>query len=225
MFPLLLLAACSRPPTIAAAPPEPQCKAVTTCDVESQLATIFANGLPGLTAVTGPKGDPGAVGPQGPQGVAGAPGQQGTAGLPGLQGPQGLPGSAGAPGVAGTVLGNTIVLTAARTYAPVTDYKGQITVSQPIVFIPPVLKLLEGDQDDGLAYLDFGTTRCTYKGNRRNDSQAGFEFVSCKKATGQVVTAMQPGKPFAFGGTIVFSIGAGANDCQTTQAIAFLQFQ
>lgn len=221
LIPLLLIFACRAStipggPAAPTGPTGPQCKAVTTCDVESQLATLFANGLPGQV---GPKGDVGAPGQAGAAGTPGAKGDKGDTGARGATGTQGQQGFVGPPGAPGTTLGNTIVLTAARTYAPVTDYKGQVTLAATF-FLPPTLKLIEGDQDNGFAYLDFGTLRCAYKGNRRNDSRAGYDFVGCQ---GQ--PTLKPGKPFAFTGTLTFSIGAGASDCQTTQAIAFLQFQ
>ncbi len=124
----VILAAC-RPATLPKAPTpdeEPQCTALTSCDldgtngtgtIETLIDALVENGLPealkpylpkgetGARGEAGAKGDTGAAGPQGPQGFVGAPGATGAQGLQGDVGPQGdegLPGLPGPQGIAGS---------------------------------------------------------------------------------------------------------------------------
>lgn len=202
------------------------------------------NGVDGFDGFPGLKGDKGDTGPQGPPGLDGFPGLNGTNGAPGLNGSNGSPGAkgntgntgatgpAGSPGVTGpqgppgTGFSNTSVLSATRTYGPTTDYPGTINTATNATFVPSTIKVVEGDQKTGYAYLDFGTTRCKYQGNNKCESAlALYVFVSCRDTNGNVVAAMVPGKPFAFTGTITLSIGTGADTSSPTQAVAFLQIQ
>lgn len=230
----LLVSACDEPRAIPvnSTPKKPEvnsCEAVTTCTLKDQVGSL----LPPITlsALPGIQGEKGATGAQGPKGDAGAKGDKGLTGepgTPGLIGGRGATGPQGLPGRDATA--NTVTLSAARTYGPVTDYKGTVTLGSSTVFVPSVLKVVHGSQKKGLAYLDFGTIRCTYKGNNHDcdddyDRSAVYSFEFCKTSDGHVVTSMAPGKPFSYTGLVTLSVGEGASTSSTTQVLALLQAQ
>ncbi len=158
----------------------------------------------------------------GPTGLTGPAGPQGLQGVPGQTGPKGDTGSAG-PGGGSS---NTSMLSATRTYNPITDYVGTTTITTSSTFVPAVLTVIAGNQNTGLAYVFFGTTKCSYVGNNKSLSALGlYTFQSCKDDQGSTVAAMTPGQPFAFTGTITVQIGDGAGTDSPTQAVAFLQVQ
>ncbi len=179
----------------------------------------FQGGV-GPQGSTGPQGNAGAQGPKGATGSTGAPGSQGNAGSKGDKGDVGI------QGPPGTGFSNTSVLSATRTYGPVTDYPGSVTTATPAVFVPKTLKVADGEQKIGYAYLDFGTTRCTYVGNNKSgEALALYTFVCCQNENGDSVASMTPGKAFAFTGTITLTVGSGASTSSATQVVAFLQIQ
>jgi hypothetical protein len=208
-------------------------------------------GLDGFDGLPGVKGD---VGPQGPQGEAGQsvfledvliavtpllpPGPQGAPGLDGLPGPPGLPGvqgnkgsrgdkgDTGLQGANGVGFSNTSVLSAVRTFSPTTDYVGSTTVNTTATFVPSVLNVVVGDQKIGLAYVRFGTTKCTYTGNNKSGSAlALYEFTSCEDGDGNALLTMKPGVPFAFTGTISLQVGDGSGTAVPVQIVSFFQIQ
>lgn len=208
---------------------ENQCKPVTTCDIKDTLASL-------LPLVPGPKGDVGAKGSTGAQGSVGAKGDKGDKGWTGEPGTPGLIGGNGATGPQGLpgrdATANTVVLSAAKTYGPTTSYAGTVTLGSSTVFLPNALKVTLGRQKKGLAFLDFGSIRCTYKGNNHdcddNDDYnrfGAYVFEFCKTSEGHVVSSLVPGKPFSYSGLVTVSIGDGADTSLTTQVLTFLQVQ
>jgi hypothetical protein len=237
----LALLACQGKAIPDGAPAETSCEPVTSCDMASgRYASSLLDAIKTLKdaqqnqqlqAEPGPRGPQGVAGPTGATG-AGAPGPtgpQGLAGPQGLQGPpgaQGPTGDTGAPGVPGIGFSNTSVLSATRTYSPVTDYIGSTAVNTQAVFVPSVLQVVVGNQNIGLAYVYFGTTQCSYVGNNKAGSAlAQYVFTACVDEQGLPLPAMVPGKPFAFQGVISVQVGAGADQTSPTQVIAYLQIQ
>jgi hypothetical protein len=190
------------------------------------------NGLPGVQGDVGPQGPPGptGAGEQGPQGLTGDTGSKGDKGDKGDAGPTGEQGPAGSVGANGS--SNTSVLTATRVFnaagsctTPPCDYVSATPVNTQVVFVPPVLNVVYGDQGLGLAYVSFGTTKCTYKGNNKSGSAlALYEFLSCADGDGNALP-LGPGQPFAFNGTLSIAIGAGSGTASTLQIVAYFQIQ
>ncbi len=208
-------------------------------------------GADGAAGVTGEPGVAGAQGAQGPAGAAGiAPtvediltavipflpaGPHGVAGLPGLNGAQGIPGDVGATGAAGergpqgangVGFSNTSVLSAVRTFSPTTDYPGATTVNTSAIFVPSVLNVVVGEQKIGLAYVSFGSTKCTYTGNNKSGAAlALYEFTDCRDADDNILDDKRPGTPFAFTGTVTLTVGPGSGEAAPVQVVSFLQVQ
>ena len=202
-------------------PSPPEAPAVS-CPTAGEMVPLLIPLLPlGPLGPVGPQGDVG-VGVQGPQGepgltVVGPQGPTGPAGPAGPQGPQG-------PG--GSNNSNTVTMSATRLYGPVVDYAATVDISTNAMFIPSTFHVTHGQPKTGLAYLDFGTIRCTYSGKDScSDYLDVYQFVSCKDSNNVVVSSMVPGKPFAFTGVMSLSVGAGGDTATSTQIVAFLQVQ
>ena len=223
-------------------PPEQGAKGDTGSQGETGLQGAQGlQGEKGFSGVAGPKGDTGDTGAQGLAGLQGATGLQGLTGLTGAtgsqgatgpkgdtgltgaQGPKGDAGPAGSPGQNG--IGNTSALSATRIYSPaVADYVGTTTVTNATVFVPPIISVVYGNQNTGAAYVDFGTTRCSYLGNNKAGSAlALYTFVSCKDDQGAVVPGLTPGQPFSYSGSITVSVGNGADMSVPTQVSVIMQ--
>ncbi len=156
------------------------------------LTDVVTAVLPLLSA--GPQGDVGPQGPAGqsvlledvliavtpllPPGPQGVPGVQGDVGPQGDKGDTGAAGPTGEKGDAGGVgsnggNGNTSVLSATRVFnaggsctAPPCDYVSATPVNTQVIFVPPVLNVVYGDQKVGAAFVVFGNVdKCTYTGN------------------------------------------------------------
>ncbi len=197
--------------------------------VDAVIAYLTANtqllpaGPQGAQGLAGTNGTAGAPGTNGLPGTPGAPGQKGD---PGDTGPKGNTGSPGATGANGVGFSNTSVLSAVRTFSPTTDYPGATTVNTQAIFVPSVLNVVVGDQKIGLAYVSFGTTKCTYTGNNKSGSAlALYEFTDCRDADNNVVADKKPGAPFAFTGTVTLTVGPGAGELTPVQVVSFLQVQ
>jgi|GEM_PF-5672309 len=231
----------------------PECVALTSCSDMSELIGLLTpllprgeqgspgqDGAPGATVEEvlasvlpllpqGEKGDQGDVGPMGP---AGSDGQSVSlsdvvdAVLPLVPaGPTGSVGATGATGANGVGFSNTSVLSAVRVFSPaMQDYVGSTTVNTSAMFVPSVLNVVVGDQKDGLAYVSFGTTICTYTGNSKSGSAlAMYEFTSCSDSSGNPMPDKQPGVPFAFTGTITLQVGDGSGTVSPVQIVSFFQ--
>lgn len=244
-FAVFSLMACRRAVVPGGTPSvmsEPECVTLTSCNASGELAGLLPQGPKGdkgdsvyiedivqivlAQLPPGPKGDQGAPGQSvsvsevvnavtpllqvGPTGPMGAPGQS----VVGPRGPTGEPGTS-----------KQTILTATRTYtwSTSTDFPDAVSVNSLTLLLPKSLKVLEGCQKKGLAYLKLGSTTCTYKGNDKNsNADALYTFVSCKNSSGQVVS-MTPGMPFSFTGTVTLILGAGADTSSLTQVAAFVQ--
>ncbi len=136
----------------------------------------------------------------------------------------GSTGATGPVGANGVGFSNTSILSAVRTFSPTTDYVGTTTVNTQAIFTPSVLNVVVGDQKVGLAYVNFGSTKCTYTGNSKSGSAlAMYEFTFCKDSDGSLLPNMKPGKPFAWTGSVSVQVGDGSGTDSPVQIVAFFQ--